>query len=120
MAWSQRPVSASEARERDDVADLHVGSVDHDAVDEQLHERPALVEGRPLEAGGEGGAERLDPAGQVAHLRFAHGLGRGPLLLSSELGQALLEGTPRVRPEGGDVAERLERCGAEAAPGVRV
>src|SRR5688572_2586348 len=49
MLWSQNPVSAGQATERDDVADLHGGSIDYHTVDEQLYERAALFGGRVVE-----------------------------------------------------------------------
>jgi hypothetical protein len=42
IAWSQYTFSASGAAEWDDVADLDVLAIDHDAIDEQLNQRTSL------------------------------------------------------------------------------
>jgi hypothetical protein len=50
--------------ERDDVADLHGGGVDDDAVDEELDDRSALFDGGLLQAPRQDRAELLRPGGE--------------------------------------------------------
>ena len=64
MAWSQHTFPLREAAQGDDVADLHRRGIDYHPIDEQLDDGTALLGGRVLEAGIDGGAERLGVGGQ--------------------------------------------------------
>jgi hypothetical protein len=67
------------------VPDLHVAVGDHDAVDEQLHELPALLEGRPLQSYPEPRADRRRRAGDGGDLDRAVALRRQLPLAGAEL-----------------------------------
>ena len=91
MAWTQYPVPPGEAGQWDDVADLHVRSIDHHAVDEQLHQSAALLEGGSFEASGHCGAEGFNTGGEGLGVLGLRRLSNQPLLLLAELGSALLQ-----------------------------
>src|SRR5262249_3750271 len=76
IAWSQNPIPPGGATERDDVADLHVGHVDHHAVDEQFYQGPPQLEGGVLEPVGEAGTEVLDASREGLQLLVLDGIGQ--------------------------------------------
>jgi hypothetical protein len=113
MEWSQYPLSTRQTGERDDVANLHGGSIDHDAVDEQLDQGAALLLGRVLEPADDGGAEVFQAGGHLLALLRSRGLGRPPLFLLPQGRQALLEAAAaRAQLIEG---QRLRRVGVDQA-----
>lgn len=97
MAWSQYTFPLGNATQGNDAADLHLGRIDQDTVDEQLHERAALVEDRPLEAGGDPGPDGLYLRDELLDLHFMHRFGVEPLGVALEVGTLLFESAaPRL------------------------
>ena len=91
MAWSQYPVSPRQTGERNDIANLHGGSIDHDAVDEQLDQGTALLLRSTLEPRGNCGAELLKADGHLLALLRPRGLSRQPLFFLPQGRQAILQ-----------------------------
>ncbi len=75
-----RPVGGG----REHVADLDVAVGDDDAVDEQLGQQPALLEGGGGQAGADGLAECLDPVGDCAEFQLLPGGGIELALLGEQ------------------------------------
>jgi hypothetical protein len=75
-----RPVGGG----REHVADLDVAVGDDDAVDEQLGQLPPLLEGGGGQAGADGLAEGLDPAGDGAEFQLLPGGGIELALLGEQ------------------------------------
>ena len=75
-----RPVGGG----REHVADLDPAVGDYDAVDEQLGQQPALLEGGGSQSGPDGLAECLDPAGDGAEFQLLPGRGIQLALLGEQ------------------------------------
>ena len=75
-----RPVGGG----REHVADLDLAVGDYDAVDEQLGQQPALLEGGGGQPGPDGLAECLDPVGDGAELQLLPGRGVQLALLGEQ------------------------------------
>ena len=127
MAWSQHTIALGKAAQGDDVTDLHLGGIDHNAVDQQLDEGATLVERGLLKASGDGSAEGFQPAGEAVDVRLMCHLSGEPLLLAAKVGQLLLQVVPsrlqlrkrqRLRHVGIDQALDLPRHVALAAPDI--
>jgi hypothetical protein len=73
------------------VADLDVAVGDDYAVDEQLGQQPALLEGGGGEAGADGLAECLDPVGDGAEFQLLPGGGVQLALLGEQRGAAAVQ-----------------------------
>ena len=91
IAWSQYTFSARDATQRDDVADLHVLAVDHDAVDQELDQCAALVEVRVFETGTDRIAEVFDACGYGLQVVALHGFSSEHLLVTCDLCQSRFE-----------------------------
>ena len=75
-----RPVGGG----REHVADLDLAVGDYDAVDEQLGQQPALLEGGGGQPGPDGLAECLDPVGDGAEFQLLPGRGIQLALLGEQ------------------------------------
>ncbi len=85
-----RPVG----RSRQDVADLGLVAGDDHAVDEQLGQQPALLEGGGGQPGSDGLAECLDPVGDGAEFQPLPGRGVQLALLGAQRGAAAVQVLP--------------------------
>ena len=82
-----RPVGGG----REHVADLNLAVGDYDAVDEQLGQQPALLEGGGGQPGPDGLAECLDPVGDGAEFQLLPGRGVELALLGEQGGAAAVQ-----------------------------
>jgi hypothetical protein len=97
-----KPGVGAGCRRRHGVPDLHVAVSHDDAVNQQLHQLPALLEGRLLESAAKPRADGRGRAGDGADLDGALALGRGFPLAGPQLVLALAQAA--VAPlEGGEV-----------------
>ena len=84
------------AAERDDVADLHLGRGDEDAVDQEFDQRAPTREGRLVQSLGDGCPEVLHLCGEHGDLRLLLGARRQLLLVPGQVDEA-----PFQRPHAG-------------------
>src|SRR6516165_6357573 len=82
-----RPVGGG----REHVADLDLAVGDYDAVDKQLGQQPALLEGGGSQPGPDGLAECLDPVGDGAEFQLLPGRGIQLALLGEQRGAAAVQ-----------------------------
>jgi hypothetical protein len=78
-------------RGREHVADLDLAVGDYDAVDEQLGQQPALLEGGGGQPGPDGLAECLDPVGDGAEFQLLPGRGVQLALLGEQRAAAAVQ-----------------------------
>jgi SRSO17 transposase len=76
---------------REHVADLDLAAGDYDAVDEQLGQQPALLEGGGGQPGPDGLAECLDPVGDGAEFQLLPGRGVQLALLGEQGGVSAVQ-----------------------------